>query len=193
MRRHYRTHFTPGVFDLTELSYSTADERFYPIAINNTSPANSTDAAGHHTQGWRKTRPFIPPVPSAYGSSFSPPTSQLYPQLHIPPSLESRSDRPALYLVPITVYHNPRSQSDCLASPPPWSRDHHRSHTPLESTLVGHLKPASNWNLSRDRQRDDDMGEHSDDQDEGASSQISLAGTSLDSLFSDITPCHLQR
>ena len=128
------------MFDLTELSYSTADEWFYPMAANNTSPTNSTNTAGHHTQGQRNTGPFIPPMPSAYGSSFSPPTSQSYPPLRIPPSSESRSNRPAPYLVPITVYHNPRSQSDRLASPPPRSRDHHRLHAPPESTFVGHLK-----------------------------------------------------
>ena len=128
MRRHYRTHFTPGAFDLTELSYSTADERFYPMAVNNTSPANSTNAAGHHTRGRCNTGPFIPPVPSAYGSSFSPPTSQSYPPLRIPPNSESRSNRPAPYVVPITVYHNPRSQPDRLASPPLRSRDHRSSN-----------------------------------------------------------------
>ena len=170
MRRHYRTHFTPGAFDLTELSYSTADERFYPMAVNNTSPANSTTTAGHHTRGRCNTGPFIPPMPSAsYGSSFSPPpTSQSYPPLRIPPSSEARTNRPAPYVVPITVYHNQRSQStrDRLPSPPLRSPNH-RSHPPSESTLVGRLKPASDWNLSRDRRRDDDTDEYSDDQDEG--------------------------
>lgn len=170
MRRHYRTHFTPGAFDLTELSYSTADERFYPMAVNNTSPANSTNTAGHHTRGRCNTGPFIPPMPSvSYGSSFSPPTSQSYPPLRIPPNSESRSNRPAPYVVPITVYHNQRSQSnsihDRLPSPPLRSPNH-RSHPPSESTLVGRLKPASDWNLSRDRRRDDDTDEYSDDQDE---------------------------
>ena len=169
MRRHYRTHFTPGAFDLTELSYSTADERFYPMAVNNTSPANSTNTAGHHTRGRCNTGPFIPPMPSAsYGSSFSP-TSQSYPPLRIPPNSEARSNRPAPYVVPITVYHNQRPQShsirDRLPSPPLRSPNH-RSHPPSESMLVGRLKPASDWNLSRDRRRDDDTDEYSDDQDE---------------------------
>ena len=166
MRRHYRTHFTPGAFDLTELSYSTADERFYPMAVNNTSPANSTNTAGHHTRGRCNTGPYIPPMPSAsYGSSFSPsPTSQSYPPLRIPPSSENRSNRPAPYVVPITIYHNQRSNStrDRLLSPPP----NQRPRPPPESTLVGRLKPASNWNLSRDRRQDDDTDEYSDDQDE---------------------------
>jgi len=146
MRRHYRTHFTPGAFDLTELSYSTADERFYPMAVNHTSPGNSTSTSGHHPRGRCNPGPFIPPMPSAsYGSSFSPPpTAQSYPPLRIPPNLESRSSRPAPYVVPITVYHNQRSQSiparDRLPSSPLRSPSH-RSRPPLESALVGRLNP----------------------------------------------------
>jgi hypothetical protein len=171
MRRHYRTHFTPGAFDLTELSYSTADERFYPMAVNNTSPANSTNTAGHHPRGRCNTGPYIPPMPSAsYGSSFSPPpTSQSYPPLRIPPSSETRSNRPAPYVVPITVYHNQRSRSNSTRDrhlSPPLRSPTHRAHPPLESTLVGRLKPASDWNLSRDRRQDDDTDDYSDDQDD---------------------------
>ena len=167
MRRHYRTHFTPGAFDLTELSYSTADERFYPMAVNHTSPANSTNAAGHHPRGRCNPGPFIPP---SYGSSFSPPApAQSYPPLRMPPNPEPRSNRPGPLVVPITVYHNQRSQSnqsrDRLPSPPLRSPNH-RSRPPTQSTLVGRLKPASDWNLSRDRRRDDDTDEYSDDQDE---------------------------
>lgn len=171
MRRHYRTHFTPGAFDLTELSYSTADERFYPMAVNHTSPPNPTNSSGHHPRGRCNPGPFIPPMPSAsYGSSFSPPpTAQSYPPLRITPNPESRPSRPAPYVVPITVYHQ-RSQSnptrDRLPSPPLRSSAH-RSHPPTGTTLVGRLKPASDWNLSRDRRRDDDTDEYSDDQDEG--------------------------
>lgn len=168
MRRHYRTHFTPGAFDLTELSYSTADERFYPMAVNHTSPANSTNTSGHHPRGRCNPGPFIPP---SYGSSFSPPpTAQSYPPLRIPPSSEARSNRPTQLVVPITVYHNQRSHPnqtrDRLHSPTLRSPNH-RSRPPTESTLVGRLKPASDWNLSRDRRRDDDTDEYSDDQDEG--------------------------
>lgn len=171
MRRHYRTHFTPGAFDLTELSYSTADERFYPMAVNHTSPANSTNTSGHHTRVRCNSGPFIPPIPSAsYASSFSqPPTAQSYPPLRIPPNSESRPNRPAPYVVPITVHHNQRPQShptrDRLPSPPLRSPNRH-SHPPAQSMLVGRLKPASNWNLPRDRPRDDDTDEYSDDQDE---------------------------
>jgi hypothetical protein len=172
MRRHYRTHFTPGAFDLTELSYSTADERFYPMAVNNTSPANSANTAGHHARGRCNTGPFVPPpIPSvSYGSSFSPPpTSQSYPPLRIPPNSETRSNRPAPYVVPITIYHNQRPQSNSTrdrVQSPPLRSSTHRSHPSPESTLVGRLKPASDWNLSRDRRRDDDTDEYSDDQDE---------------------------
>ena len=167
MRRHYRTHFTPGAFDLTELSYSTADERFYPMAVNHTPPASSTTTAGHHPRGRCNTGPFIPPP---YGSSFSPPpTAQSYPPLRIPHHSEPRSNRPAPLVVPITVYHNQRSQPnhtrDRLSSPPLRS-PHRRPHPPTQSTLVGRLKPASDWNLSRDRRRDDDTDEYSDDLDE---------------------------
>jgi hypothetical protein len=167
MRRHYRTHFTPGAFDLTELSYSTADERFYPMAVNHTPPANSTNATGHHPRGRCNTGPFIPP---SYGSTFSPPpTAQSYPPLRIPPNSEARPNRPTSLVVPITLYHNQRShpnhtrdrlRSPTLASP------NHRSHPHTGSTLVGRLKPASDWNLSRDRRRDEDTDEYSDDQDE---------------------------
>ena len=76
-------------------------------------------------------------------SSFSPsPTSQSYPPLCIPPSSETRPNRPAPYVVPITVYHNQRSSStrDCrLLSPPPRSPIH-RAHPPPEPVLVGRLK-----------------------------------------------------
>jgi len=170
MRRHYRNHLVLGAFDLAELSYSAADERFYRMAANSTSPTNSTNMAGHHIQGRCNTGPFILPMPSAsYGSSFSPPTSQSYPPLRIPPNSEARSNHPAPYVVPIAVYHNQRSQSnsihDRLPSPPLRSPNH-RSRPPTESTLVGRLKPASDWSLSRDRRRDDDTDEYSDDQDE---------------------------
>lgn len=165
MRRHYRTHFTPGAFDLTELSYSTADERFYPMAVNHTSPANSTNATGHHPRGRCNTGPYIPP---SYGSSFSPPpTAPSYPPLRIP---TNSSSRPAPLVVPITIYHNQRSQPnqprDRLPSPPLRSPNHRSHHPHTQSTLVGRLKPASDWNLSRDRRRDDDTDEYSDDQDE---------------------------
>jgi hypothetical protein len=172
MRRHYRTHFTPGAFDLTELSYSTADERFYPMAVNNTSPANSTNATGHHPRGRCNTGPLMPPLPPAsYGSSFSPsPTAQSYPPLRIPTTSEARLSRSAPYVVPITIHHNqrPRSNSmrDRLMSPPLRSPGH-RSHPPTDAIPVGRLKPASDWNLPRDRRRDDDTDEYSDDQDEG--------------------------
>ena len=170
MRRHYRTHFTPGAFDLTELSYSTADERFYPMAVNHTSPANSANPSGHHPRGRCNPGPFMPPMPSAsYGSTFSqPPTAQSYPPLRISPNSESRSSRSAPYIVPITVYQ--RSQSiqthDRLTSPSLRSPNHHRSRPTMESTLVGRLKPASDWNLSCDRRGDDDTDEYSDDQDD---------------------------
>ena len=171
MRRHYRTHFTPGAFDLTELSYSTADERFYPMAVNHTSPANPTNTAGHHPRVRCNTGPFVPPMHSAsYGSSFSqPPIAQSYPPLRIPHNPDLRSNRPAPYVVPIIVHHNQRPQlnltRDRLPSPP-LSSPNRRSHPRAESTLVGRLKPASDWNLPRDRRRDDDTDEYSDDQDE---------------------------
>lgn len=167
MRRHYRTHFTPGAFDLTELSYSTADERFYPMAVNHTSPANSTNTTGHHPRGRCNPGPFVPP---SYGSSFSPPpTAQSYPPLRIPPSSETRSNRSAPLVVPITISYSQRPQPNQTRGrlpSPPLRSPNHRSHPPIASTLVGRLKPASDWNLSRDRRRDDDTDEYSDDQDE---------------------------
>jgi len=168
MWRHYRTHFTPGAFDLTELSYSTVDERFYPMAVNNISPANSTNTTGYHPLGRCNTGPYIPPMPSAsYGSSFSPPpTLQSYPPLRIPHSSDSHSNHLAPYIVPITVYHNQRSWSnstrDHLLSPPLRSPTH-RTHPPSESMLVSHPKPTPDWNLSHDHRQDDSNAQGHED------------------------------
>ena len=112
MRHHYRTHFTPGVFDLTELSYSTVDEWFYPMAVNNASPTSLTNTAGHRTRGRCNTGLYIPPMsPVSYGTSFSPPpTLQSYPPLCSPTNLGSCPNCPAPYVAPTTAHHDQHSR-----------------------------------------------------------------------------------
>ena len=68
--------------------------------------------------------------------------SQSYPPLHIPPSSETRPNRPAPYVVPITVYLNQRSSStrDRRLLSPPLHSPTHQAHPPPEPALVGRLE-----------------------------------------------------
>lgn len=163
MRRHYRTHFTPGTVDLSELSYSAADEKFYRHAATN--PASSTASRAR----FGPTSHYLPPTPSiSYG------TIPHYPRSNSPPAAPSRGRDYAVVpvsYIPVIYHHRPNPPTD----PAHFSRhrEYEYEHREVDQS-VGRLKPASDWNRGRvpddaeDKESESDYDEDCDEVDQDA-------------------------
>jgi Zinc finger, C2H2 type len=172
MRRHYRTHFTPGTIDISQLTYSAADERFYIHAI---APTTATIGRGRYGP----VAPYIPPMPStSYGipvpshvksSSYSGPNS--------PPTANRNSPYAVLPVSYVPITYNNRSMlavdyssqhQQLLPRGDPHKNvyndgrdgDHKRQEPPRS---VGRLKPASDWARGGRRGEEEDEDESDSD------------------------------
>lgn len=148
MRRHYRTHFTPGTVDLSELSYSAADEKFYRHAATNPASSNVSRAAR-----FGPTSHYLPPTPSAAYNS-----RPHYSRENPPPDHGNSYAIVPVSYIPVVYNHRPSPPS---LDPSRFSSRHHEYEREVDRS-VGRLKPASDWNLGRVQDRDaHDRGENS--------------------------------
>jgi len=139
MRRHYRTHFTPGTVELSELSYSSADEKFYRHATNSTTSNTVRIRPGPSTH-------YLPPLPSvSYVASASMPQ---YPRSGSPPiAIRENSYAVSVSYVPVIYHRRPMPSVDVNCS---GNRQENREREAGEGS-VGRLKPASDWNCASRR------------------------------------------
>jgi hypothetical protein len=154
MRRHYRTHFTPGTVELSELSYSSADEKFYRHATNSTASNTTRIRPGPNTH-------YLPPLPSvSYIASASVPQ---YPRSDSPPTaIRENSYAVSVSYVPVIYHHGPIPPADVNCS---GNHQEIRGREASEGS-VGRLKPASDWNCASRRAEVADMDES--DYDDGS-------------------------